>query len=412
MPGALPSRSSPPPAYPPNPELHPARSRWRGPPQRSHRLVAGVAAPLAAGYRYAPGGLAARRFPLAPRPKPPCRPLTERLARVARLADEVADDADAPLRAAGACNLAALIASDCAMPDLARALCWTQFEAYSAARPEPCGENTAKLILQPLVNLARLRIRGGEADAGRQILQSLYDAARSSSGQAVIDGRAVSLPTLATPAREALTQWLWAVLLTDSLRALCKAGRWTDALRQAQQHDGIGQRLLDGRQVAVVAHASASEQEEARRILRETSASEPWEHVVILCLRALTGESAAEAVTTMTGAYLAFSDPGHPWFTACLGLTVAELAAPGDGRHAAIGKAASIATESRDAYIAAEILKSPLAGTATRGTVTDLNGMVIQSGLGQPLTAVQEKHLTASASAAAALLAVRLSTGV
>ena len=100
----------------------------------------------------------------------------------------------------------------------------------------------------------------------------------------------------------------------------------------------------------------------------------------------------------MTGAYLAFRDPGHPWFTACLGLTVAELAAPGDGRHAAIGKAASIATESRDAYVAAEILKSPLAGTATRGTVTDLNGMVIQSGLGQPLTAVQEKHLTASAS--------------
>ena len=123
----------------------------------------------------------------------------ERLARVARLADEVADDADAPLRAAGACNLAALIASDCAMPDLARALCWTQFDFYQAARPAPCGENTAKLILQPLVNLARLRIRGGEADVGRQILQSLYDAARSSGGQAVIDGRAVSLPALATP---------------------------------------------------------------------------------------------------------------------------------------------------------------------------------------------------------------------
>jgi hypothetical protein len=359
-----------------------------------------------------PGGLAARRFPLAPRPKPPCRTLTERLARAAWLADEVTDDADAPLRAAGACNLAALIASDCAMPDLARALCWTQFDACQASLPAPCGESTAKLILQPLVNLARLRIRAGEADAGRQILQSLYDAARFSSGQAVIDGRAVSLPALTAPAREALTQWLWAVLLTDSLRALCKAGRWTDALRQAQQHDGIGQRLLDGRQVAVLAHASASEQEEARRILRETSASEPWEHVVILCLRALTGESAAEAVTTMTGAYLAFSDTRHPWFTACLGLTVAELAAPGDGRQAAIGKAASIAVESRDAYIAAEILKSPLAGTATPGALTDLNGMVIQSGLGQPLTAVQEKHLTESASAAAALLAARLPTGV
>ena len=369
-----------------------------------------MAASLAAGYRYAPGGVAARRFPLAPRPKPPCRPLTERLARVARLAGQVADDADAPLRAAGACNLAALIASDCAMPDLARVLCWAQFDAYQAARPAPCGETTAKLILQPLVNLARLRIRAGEADAGRQILQSLYDAARSSSGQAVIDGRAVSLPALTTPAREALTQWLWAVLLTDSLRALCKEGRWTDALRQAQQHDGIGQRLLDGRQVAVLAHASAGEQEEAEKILRETSAPEPWEHVVNLCLRALTGEGGAEPATTMTGAYLAFSDPGHPWFTACLGLTVAELAVPGSGRHAAIGKAASIATESRDAYIAAEILKSPVAETATRGTLTDLNSMVFQSGLGQPLTAVQEQHLTAAASAAA-LLAARPPTG-
>jgi hypothetical protein len=370
-----------------------------------------MAAPLAAGYRYTPGGVAARRFPLAPRPKPPCRPLTERLARVAKLADEAADDADAPLPAARACNLAALIASDCAMPDLARSLCWTQFDAYQAARPAPCGENTAKLILQPLINLARLRIRGGEADAGRQILQSLYDAARFPGGHAVIDGRVVSLPLLTPPAREALTQWLWAVLLTDSVRALCKAGRWTDALRQAQQHDGVGQRLLDGRQVAVLAHASADEQEEARKILRETSASEPWEHVVILCLQALTGERDAEAVTTMTDAYLLFSDPGHPWFTACLGLTVAELAVPG-GRHAAIGKAASIATESQDAYNAAEFLKSPIAETAARGTLTALNYIVFQSGLGQPLTAAQEKHLTASVSAAAALLAARPPTGV
>jgi hypothetical protein len=113
----------------------------------------------------------------------------------------------------------------------------------------------------------------------------------------------------------------------------------------------------------------------------------------------------------MTGAYLSFSDPGHPWFTARLGLTVAELALL-DGRHAAIGKAASIATESHGAYIAAEILKNPVAETATRGTLTTLNDIVFQSGHGQPLTAVQEKHLTASVSAAAALLAVRLPTGV
>jgi len=38
--------------------------------------------------RYAPGGLAARRFPLTPRPKPPCRPLEQRLDRAARLAGQ------------------------------------------------------------------------------------------------------------------------------------------------------------------------------------------------------------------------------------------------------------------------------------------------------------------------------------
>ncbi len=52
-------------------------------------------------------------------------------------------------------------------------------------------------------------------------------------------------------------QWLWTVLLSDSLRALCKAGHWTEALRQAQQHNGIGQRLLDGRQIAVLPPAPA-----------------------------------------------------------------------------------------------------------------------------------------------------------
>jgi hypothetical protein len=369
-----------------------------------------MAAPPAAGDWYAPGSLAARRFPLAPRPKPPCRPLAERLARVARLADQAADDADAPLRAAGACNLAALIASDCAMPDLARALCWAQFDAYQAAPPGPCGETTAKLILQPLVNLARLRIRAADADAGRQILQSLYDAVRSPDGQAAIDGRAVSLPALTAPASEAITQWLWAVLLTDSLRALCKAARWTDALRQAQQHDGIGQRLLDGRQAAVLAHASAGQQEEARKILRETSAAEPWEQVVNLCLRALTCEADAESPTTVTRAYLAFADPGRPWFTACLGLTVAELTAPGADRNAAADKAATIATESHDAYIAREILTSPATAAVAPETLVELNGIVRQSGLGQPLTTEQEKQLSDSASAAA-LLAARLPRG-
>ncbi|MGH3167196.1 MAG: hypothetical protein ACRDN0_15065 [Trebonia sp.] len=69
--------------------------------------------------------LAARRFPLVPRPKPRRRPLTQRTDRVAQLADQASQTAGQPLtRAAEACTLAALIASDCDTLGLARDLRW------------------------------------------------------------------------------------------------------------------------------------------------------------------------------------------------------------------------------------------------------------------------------------------------
>jgi hypothetical protein len=59
-----------------------------------------------------------------------------------------------------------------------------------------------------------------------------------------------------------------------------------------------------------------------------------------------------------------------------------------------------------------EIVTSLVAGAAAPETLAELNDIVFQSGLGQPMTALQERHLTASASAAAALLAARVPTGV
>jgi hypothetical protein len=365
--------------------------------------------------RYAPGGLAARRFPLTPRPKPPCRPLEQRLDRAARLAGQAQTaGADAPLRAAEACNLAALIASDCAMPDLARDLCWQQFDACTTAGPY--GEIGAKLVLQPLVNLARLRIRDSDGDSGYQVLQSLYAAARSPQGQAIIEGRAVSIGTLIAPgSRETLAQWLWAVLLSDGLRALCRAGRWTDALRQAQEHDGIGQRLLDGRQAAILALAADGRKEEAGQLLRQTDATEPWEHAVAACLRALTqhpGRAApAGDAAELARTYLALDEPGHAMFTACLGLTVAELTAPHDSRSGVVSKVTRIAAQSRDAYVAREILSSPARPLVPQDALTQLHGTVCQSGLGHPLTAAQGRRLASSVLSAAAALAAGLPPG-
>ena len=88
-----------------------------------------MAAPATASPGQRHGDLAARQFPLVPRPRTACRPLAERIDRVARLADQAGHAAgDAQLHAAEAFNLAALIASDCAMPGLARDLCWRQFD--------------------------------------------------------------------------------------------------------------------------------------------------------------------------------------------------------------------------------------------------------------------------------------------
>ena len=46
---------------------------------------------------------------------------------------------------------------------------------------------------------------------------------------------------------------------------------------QAQQHHGIGQRLLDGRQIAILAHAASGRHHEAEQLLKTTTATEPWE---------------------------------------------------------------------------------------------------------------------------------------
>ena len=111
--------------------------------------------------------LAAQRFPLVPRTRPACRALDVRAARVrdlARLADQ--HTSESLVRAAEAHNLAALITSDCGLPAVARKLCWRQSRIFLAFGP--FNSATAKLALQPLVNLGRLLLRDGDGTAALQ----------------------------------------------------------------------------------------------------------------------------------------------------------------------------------------------------------------------------------------------------
>jgi hypothetical protein len=77
-----------------------------------------------------------------------------------------------------------------------------------------------------------------------------------------------------------IVRWLWTVMLADGTRALTSAGRWAEALESVTTHTGIGDRLLDGRQVAVIAHLHAGQQDTARSLLTTTRPSEAWEHPV------------------------------------------------------------------------------------------------------------------------------------
>ncbi|MGH3822019.1 MAG: hypothetical protein ACRDRA_04155 [Pseudonocardiaceae bacterium] len=279
-------------------------------------------------------GMMAQRFPLVPHTKPACRALEVRVARVrhlAHLAHLASQRTDESLvRAGEAHNLTALIISDCGMPGLALTLCWQQFEIFRTAR---CLDTAkAKLALQPLINLGRLLIRDGAGTTAYQLLAALFEAVKSHA-DTVIDGRKISFGHLlghGDDHREVI-RWLWSVLLSDGTRALTRTGRWAQALQHAQQHKGIGQRLLDGRQAAILAQAVDHDFDAARSMLASTLTPTPWENAVAACLavlcRRLADQQADPDITEMVDRYLQLElAPEHTFFRVRLGLCVLDLA--------------------------------------------------------------------------------------
>jgi hypothetical protein len=267
--------------------------------------------------------------------------------------------------AAAVQNKAALIASDCGLHDLARTLCWQHFNTY--LHHWPLDAPTARYALEPLVNIARLLIRTRDANGAHHLLDALFHAV-SAHGDAVIDGRSVSFRHLTNTEEDhrTLCQWLWTVLLADGTRALTSAGRWQEALAHVQQHKGIGRRLLDGRQVAVLAHLHADDPDTALTTLSQSVTAEPWERAVAACLTALciarTAQRPDEAVTTMIDHYLRLPpSPGVVLFQVRLGLTVTDIAGMTGQHHEAeraAGRLVERALTSEDGYAAQEVLNN------------------------------------------------------
>ncbi|MGI9003097.1 MAG: hypothetical protein ACR2GH_15810 [Pseudonocardia sp.] len=299
----------------------------------------------------------AQQFPLVPHTKPVCRALEVRVARVRHLANLASQRSDESLiRAGEAHNLTALIISDCGIPGLARNLCWQQFEIFRTAQSLDAA--TAKLAVQPLINLGRLLIRDGDGTTAYQLLAALFEAVKSQA-DAVIDGRKISLGHLIGHGDDhgEVIRWLWSVLLSDGTRALARAGRWAQALQHARQHKGIGRRLLDGRQVMILAQAADRGFDAARSMLADTLTPTPWEEAVAACLavlcRRLADQQAAFDITEMVDRYLRLEPaPEHTVFRVRLGLCVLDLAADTGETPQIADVVVRDALESTDAYAA------------------------------------------------------------
>ncbi|WP_420036124.1 hypothetical protein ACN2WE_31340 [Streptomyces sp. cg28] len=268
----------------------------------------------------------ARRFPLISRFRPACLPIPQRVQAMVKLSATAQTKEDQGL-ASAVYNQAALLASDLGQHDLARQWCHQHAAAYLHATPLP--GMTAIRALEPVVNLARLQIRAGNTDDGRHRLLALFDAV-SNAAPAEFDGiRIPSELTTSDTDRNEVGAWLWRVILADGTRTLTTTGRWTEALAHIEKHHGLGLRMLDGRQVAVLA-ALGSDPDHASRLVAQTTAGEPWENAVTNCLAVMSHRAAhhhvddllSELVTT----YLQRKpETGTTVFDTRLGLTVLDL---------------------------------------------------------------------------------------
>lgn len=345
-----------------------------------------------------PTGPIARRFPLVPRPRPPCSPLPERVARISDLARSAVQENDLG-RAAAVFNQAALLASDCGLPDLARD--WCRRHAAIWLRAVPLSATGARYALEPLVNLARLHIRGGDGYSAYILLSSLYRAV-TDQVDTVIDG--IELPcsrlTRSPDNYGELRRWIWGIHLAETPRALISLGRWSDALTHLEQHHGIGQRMLDGRQIAVIARCMDDDTEVALSLLNTAVVTEQWEHMVAACLTVLCYEHAGLPVDPERDAMLkAFRglelSSNFVVFRTRLGLTVIEAA--GGTRHP---DARCVATEligrlvsSIDGYAAREILAHRSCTTLlTHSQRLHLKRVVDVCSLGRGVAPVQLRH--------------------
>ncbi|WP_197672119.1 hypothetical protein [Alloactinosynnema sp. L-07] len=312
-------------------------------------------------------------------------------------------------------NKAALIASDCGLPDLARDMCWQHINLYREA-DRPLTVLQARHMLEPVLNLARLQLRAYDGEQALQLLTDMFQAVRSKT-DLVVDERTLPLAELVGTRAEhhKLHEWVWLHLIGDGIRALTLAGRWDDAVSHASAHRGIGLHLMEGRQATIVAHYINGDVTGAQAALAESTPQQPWELQVASCLKVLCTESDSRSTHQDAVAMIAHfveHQPmaGYAVFRAQFGLTVTTLADAVDPETAGrlLAQVTDEVIESGDGYAAREVLRSSNT-PATGKQLAALVDLVTTSGLGTgTLPEPVQRSLLDSTETAAQVLRVTL----
>ncbi|MFJ2812142.1 hypothetical protein [Streptomyces sp. NPDC087294] len=330
----------------------------------------------------------ASRIPLVRRTKAPALPLQERINHLTGLtvAPAGASHHDLVARTCGVLNYAALIASDVGLPDLAEDLCWRQHQVFADAGR--LSGRVAVMSLMPLVNLSRLLTRAGHGALAYSLLHCLNDAARHRA-KTDIDGRTIDLSALTGTDEDHRTvcQELYVTLLVDGARALAQIGRWTEAADAMAQHRGIGNRLLDGRQIKIMALMEQDLDQQARDLIDTSRPAEPWERAIALLLRAHCHPAKAplpradvNRAQRAAASLLADPKPSTALFQTRAGLAALNLA--NDPQSSTLLEALTEVAR-LDAYAAREVLDDPPARAILSAKRASSLGSVVEvAGLG------------------------------
>ncbi|GAB3943658.1 hypothetical protein GCM10029976_066600 [Kribbella albertanoniae] len=335
---------------------------------------------------------ALRWFPLVAHPRSACRSLSGRIDQLVATVRRArrTTGAEALTLAATVHHQAAIIASDAGLVDLARACCLQQLRLYRQVQPLDAGD--ARRALEPIVNLARLEIRAGKAEQGHQLLTGLLTAAQHDD-QVDVAGHTIDFDELLTPAaRPEIVRWLWTVLSADGTRALTTAGRWNEALTAVELHRGIGGRLLDGRQIAVIAHHLRGDTATARELLATAKPAERWEHLVRRALGRLCDPVSTKPLFSPAELERAAPAADLVVFRTRLILTAADLS-PASETASLVQALNSDPALTGDAYAARDVLSHPIAGDLSATLRARLRAAVASAGLDHSISRSQLRKL-------------------